>query len=145
MEFVVADVGIGVSDPDLLASALSFGGVPHTPRFDYTERRFESEDGEMILSVKDEMSQELGSRAGGRLAARMVRNLLGDDQVVVLDFADVSVISSSFADEVLGRLFVDLGPMTFANRIEIRNANPNVRGLIDRAIVQRTRLGNGGV
>ena len=103
-----------------------------------------SADGRMILSVKDEMSQELGSRAGGRLAARMVRNLLGDDQVVVLDFADVSVISSSFADEVLGRLFVDLGPMTFANRIEIRNANPNVRGLIDRAIVQRTRLGNGG-
>lgn len=137
--------GIGVSDPDLLASALNFRGALHTPLFDYTERRFESEGGEMILSVKDEISQELGSRAGGRLVARMVRNLLGDDQVVVLDFADVSVISSSFADEVLGRLFVDLGPMTFANRIEIRNANPNIRGLIDRAIVQRTRLGNGGV
>ena len=97
----------------------------------------------MILSVKDEIRQELGSRAGGRLVARMVRNLLGDDQVVVLDFADVSVISSSFADEVMGQLFVDLGPLTFANRIEIRNATPNIRGLIDRAIVQRTRLGNG--
>ena len=102
-----------------------------------------SEGSRMILSVKDEIRQELGSRAGGRLVARMVRNLLGDDQVVVLDFADVSVISSSFADEVMGRLFVDLGPLTFANRIEIRNANPNIRGLIDRAIVQRTRLGNG--
>lgn len=136
--------GIGVSDPDLLASALNFRGALHRPLFDYTERRFESKGGRMILSVKDEISQELGSRAGGRLVARMVRNLLGDDQVVVLDFADVSVVSSSFADEVLGRLFVDLGPMTFANRIEIRNANPNIRGLIDRAIVQRTRLGNGG-
>ena len=59
---------------------------------------------------------------------------------VVVDFTDVSVISSSFADEVFGRLFLDLGPRAFMSRIVLRNVDPTIDGLIDRAIVQRTRL-----
>jgi len=58
---------------------------------------------------------------------------------VILDFNGVGVISSSFADEVFGRLFVEMGPCAFMTRI----VDQTVEGLIDRAIVQRTRLGNG--
>ena len=131
--------GVGVNDPDLLAKALVFGGRTHEPPYDYVERRYGSEGDEMVFSVKDELGQDLGSRSGGRRARQVVENLLREDREVVLDFSDIPVISSSFADEVLGRLFVQMGPRAFMSRIRIQNANPTIEGLIDRAILQRTR------
>lgn len=74
----------------------------------------------------------------------MLENLLREGQAVTLDFSGVGVVSSSFADEVFGRLFVEMGPRAFMTRIAMRNVDRTVEGLIDRAIVQRTRLGNGG-
>ena len=73
----------------------------------------------------------------------MLDNLLRERRTIVLDFSGVGVISSSFADEVFGRLFVEMGPRAFMTRIEMRHVDPTVEGLIDRAIVQRTKLGNG--
>lgn len=131
--------GVGVNDPDLLAKALVFGGRTHEPPYDYVERRYGGEGDEMVFSVKDELGQDLGSRSGGRRARQVVENLLREDREVVLDFSDIPVISSSFADEVLGRLFVQMGPRAFMSRIRIQNANPTIEGLIDRAILQRTR------
>lgn len=73
------------------------------------------------------------------------RNLLGRQCSVVIDFNGLGVISSGFADEVFGRLFMDMGPLALMNRIEMRNVDSTVAGLIKRAIFQRTRPGNGGV
>ena len=73
----------------------------------------------------------------------MLENLLRERRTIVLDFSGVGVISSSFADEVFGRLFVEMGPRAFMTRIEMHHVDPTVEGLIDRAIVQRTKLGNG--
>jgi len=75
----------------------------------------------------------------------MIENLLREHRPVIIDFDGVGVVSSSFADEVFGRLFVEMGPRAFMIRIQMRNVDPTVEGLIDRAIMQRTRLGNGDV
>jgi len=64
-----------------------------------------------------------------------------DGQRIVIDFSGVSVISSSFADEVFGMLFVELGPMTFMRKIVFQNVSPTVNGLIDRAITLRAQQG----
>jgi hypothetical protein len=58
-------------------------------------------------------------------------------QRIIIDFTDVPLVSSSFADEVLGKLFMELGPMTFAQRLEFRNLSSIVRQLTDKAIAQR--------
>ena len=108
------------------------------------ERRFEENDtGEIVFSVKNEARGDIGSRHGGRRIRQVIENLLRDQVTVFIDFKGVGVISSSFADEVFGRLFVSLGPRGFMRRVEIVNAAPTVEGLIDRAILQRARLGNG--
>ena len=134
---------INVSDPELLGKALQFKGRSHDPPCDYIERKFENEAGELIFSVKDEAQRDTGSRQGGRRIRGMIENLLREQRQVVIDFDGVGVISSSFADEVFGRLFVEMGPHAFMTRIKVRNVDPTVSGLIDRAIMQRTRLGNG--
>ena len=136
---------IGLSDNGLLAKALQFKGESHDPPYDYIERKYETDGGEMIFIVKDKARLDIGSRQGGMRIRSIIKSLLRSHAPVVLDFDGVGVISSSFADEVFGRLFVDMGPRAFMTRIEMRNVDPTVEGLIDRAIMQRTQLGNGDV
>ena len=134
---------IGLEEKGLLEKALRFKGESHDPPYDYIERKYESEEGEVILELKSEARHDFGSRYGGRRIRAKIENLLRERGAIILDFAGVGVFSSSFADEVFGRLFVQLGPRAFMRRIEMRNVDPTVEGLIDRAIVQRTKLGNG--
>ncbi len=58
---------------------------------------------------------------------------------VRVDFADVPVISSSFADEFIGKLFVRIGALRFMRTFHIRGASPKVNSVLDRAILQRVR------
>ena len=74
---------------------------------------------------------------------RTIETLLREHHPIVLDFAGVGVFTSGFADEAFGRLFVQMGPCAFMTRIEMRNVDSTVAGLIDRAIMQRTKLGDG--
>ncbi len=131
---------IGSNDPALLERALEIGGRSGLPVYNYVERVFESEAGELVFRVKERAERDVNSRRSGARVRRQIENLLAEEDHVVIDFDGVDVISSSFADEVFGRLFLELGPVTFASRIPLRNTNETVRGLIDRAIVQRTRL-----
>jgi len=135
--------GIGLGESGILNKALRFKGKPHNPPYDHIEHRFENEAGQLVFNVKEEAKLDLGSRQGGQRIRRMIENLLQEKRPIILDFDGISVISSSFADEVFGRLFVELGPRAFMELIKMRNVDMTVNGLIDRAIVQRTKLGNG--
>lgn len=133
---------IGLDEAGLLERALRFKGKPHDPPRDFVERAFESNSGLLVVKMADRASAHFGSRKGGRHIRRVVENLLRDHPAIVFDFSGVGVFTSSFADEVFGRLFVSMGPRAFMTRIRMRNVDPTVEGLIDRAIVQRTRLGS---
>ena len=134
---------ISLSEPDLLSNALKFKGKTHDPANDYVERKFEGDEGELVFSIRKEAQRDVGSRLGGIQVRNAIENLLRNQPYIVIDFSDVSVISSSFADEVFGRLFVNMGPRAFMTKIRMHNVDPTVEGLIDRAILQRTKLGNG--
>lgn len=135
--------GIGVGDPRLLDRALQFRDQKHEPPFDYVEREYENEQGDLIFYMKEQAQRDFGSRQGGRRIRATIENLLRSHRPIILDFNGVGVFSSSFADEVFGRLFVSMGPRAFMTRIRMRNVAPTVDGLIDRAITQRTKLDNG--
>ena len=134
---------IGLGDQGLLGRALRFKGRSHDPPFDYVEREFETGEGILVLNMKEKASMDFGSRRGGVRVRNMVWNLLRAQPYIVLDFQGVGVVTSSFADEFFGRLFVALGPRAFMSRIRMIHVDPTVEGLIDRAILQRTRLGHG--
>ena len=134
---------IRCDDPNLLNKALRFQGKPHDPPFDFIEYKYGTEDdNKMIFFIKDEYAAT-SSREGGAYIRNKLETLLKDGKSIVVDFSDVSLISSSFADEVFGRLFVNLGPVAFANRIHLRKIDGTLQGLIDRAIKQRFHTGNG--
>ena len=87
----------------------------------------------------EEEADSFSSRESARGFRTKVANLMdmANDRVIALDFSNVPVISSSFADEVFGRLFSELGPVRFMRYVKLHNTSELVGSLIDRAIVQR--------
>lgn len=121
-----------------LSEALAFGSDPHRP-IDIVETLYETEDGSAIaLQLRNEQVG-FGSRIAGRQIRTKCRNLLNaePEKPLILDWDGVPLISSSFADELVGKLFAELGPLVFSARIRNTGMRRVVHGLIDKAIMQR--------
>ncbi len=132
------DATIDFSNPDLLENALVFRGRKHKP-VDYLELTYESHDSSDLVVPIQEHGISIRSRQAGLLFRIKLQNLLNQypESAVVLDLSGTPVISSSFADEVLGKLFEAMGPLSFSRRIVVRGANQTVQAIIDRSILQR--------
>lgn len=132
---------IDCAEPELLEKALSFGGKPQYS-YDYLEKSFEDEKDRVVILLCD-IADSFGSRLSGQPVRIKLENLLGmyPGRKVYIDFDGVPIMSSSFADEVFGKLFLAIGPTTFLQRIEFTNLSDISRGLIDRALGQRMMTG----
>lgn len=135
---VVAE--LDYSQPGLLEDALEISGSINRP-IDFIETHYESDDGEKILFQIAVEARSFGSRAAGEPLRRRLENLaeMASNKQIDIDFAGISLISSSFADEVVAKLFVQFGPVDFMRRFRIVNADRTVSDLIDKSIKQRTK------
>lgn len=125
---------------DLLGRALFFKGQSHTPAYDYIERYYQTDDtDDMIFNVKKEISF-FGSRESGKEARQKILNIMdGYKNTVVFDFDGVNLISSSFADEVFGKIHKEIGPIKFCLLFKFKNISSTIVNLLDRAITQRMK------
>lgn len=133
---------IDFSEPRLLEEALRFGGRKYSP-VDFVETEYERNvDGEIVFALKDE-SPSFGSRVAGKPVRTKLTNLMKmqSGEKIFVDFSGVPLVSSSFADEAFGKLFLEVGPVKFMQRFEFVNALDTVRHLIDKAISQRISTG----
>lgn len=133
---------IDFSDPRLLADALRFNGKQHKP-VDFVEIKYETNaEGDIHFMLSKE-SSSFGSRVSGKPIRNKLSNLLGmnDSGVVNVDFTGVPLLSSSFADEAFGKLFLLVGPVKFMQRIRLINMMETTEALINRAISQRMQVG----
>lgn len=132
------DALIDFSEPALLERALSIDGRIHEP-VDYIELHYEQDDLRSIPFKLNEQAFSFRSRPAGKPVRIKLGNIIQacPGQTVLVDFSGLSVVSSSFADEVFGKIFVELGPMRFMQTIRLVNVSPTVQALIDRAITQR--------
>jgi hypothetical protein len=123
----------------LLERALVFRGKRHDPSGDYIERIYQNEGEEIHFRVAKEIDA-FGSRESGQVARIKIENLMDNAKCPILfDFDGIHLISSSFADEVFGKLFIDLGPIKFGQLCRFVKVDPTVQTLIDRSITQRMR------
>ena len=132
--------GFDVSRTEELGEALRFEGKRYEP-FDYVESHFELGDQDVLLVRLKEESDSFGSRRAGEPLRNKLRNLaeMNPTHRIVVDFVDIPMVSSSFADEVFGKLFVELGALAFMRSFELRGMAPTITGFIDRALLQRSR------
>jgi hypothetical protein len=79
-----------------------------------------------------------GSRPPATSLRRKLLSLLPElSGPLVLDFEGVDSASSSFLDELLGRLAEELGPASFRTRIRLERASNRIRGMADVVVRQR--------
>lgn len=120
---------------EALGFAKMVGGM-----LDVIETDYETEDGKALLVRMREESAGFGSREAGLLVRTRLVNLLEAEpsKVLIIDWDGVPLVSSSFADEAIGKLFVELGPLHFASRVRNVKMEVLVYGLVNKAILQRT-------
>ncbi len=140
---VYAEIGLDASFH--LSDALGLGGEPFQP-VDIIETNYETESGDAVVLRLREESTGFGSRPAGRQLRTKCMNLLNAEPTkpLLLDWSAIPLVSSSFADELVGKLFAALGPLTFSTRVRNAGMEAMVRGLVDKAIMQRAaQVANG--
>jgi hypothetical protein len=65
-----------------------------------------------------------------------------DKQPLLLNFAGVKSASSSFLDELLGRLVLELGAPVFKSKVTVVNMSEHIKQMANVVIKQRLELGN---
>ena len=128
-----------------LSEALGLGGDPHQPT-DIIETVYQTDELDAMLLKLREESTGFGSRKAGVQLRTKCLNLLNAEPAkpLVMDWEEVPLVSSSFADELIGKLFASLGPLAFSARIRNIRMEAVVRALIDKAIMQRVaQVANG--
>jgi len=102
------------------------------------ELKFENEAGELTFKLTDH-SKNFGNRPTGERIRNLVFNLIVQNpgKSVAIDMDEIGVVASSFADELFGKLAVELGMLDFNRLIKIINVNAVCKKIIDEALVQR--------
>ena len=92
------------------------------------------------LIISEKAKGGTGTRASGKDIRLYTLNTAKlSSYPILLDFLNIDVISSSFADEFIGKLAADIGIIEFTNHFKIINANYFVKGLLNKAIAERIK------
>lgn len=97
----------------------------------------EDQAGRIVYKIA-ERAEGTGTRDAASRVKNELLNIMAEEQKpVTLDFTNVAVISSSFADELLAKLFLSLGLFQFNNLIKIRGLDPSQQKILQRSVLQR--------
>jgi len=85
---------------------------------------------------------DIESGVGTRKSGEKIRNELiniykQSSKNITLDFVNINIISSSFADELMGKLVTEFGFYGFNNIFKLKNMNSNVQSIVQRSVAQR--------
>ncbi|UTW64559.1 DUF4325 domain-containing protein [bacterium SCSIO 12741] len=137
---------IKVTSDFSISKALNFGMDEDYEPGNVIDYHYEMEDEDcLFLSMKNETTG-FGTRRSGKQINTKINNLIKakPSYPLVIDWEGVPVISSSFADEMIGKLFLKMGAISFSSIIRNTNMEPLIRNLLDKAIAQRLTQANDG-
>lgn len=122
-----------------ISEALDFDGTKKYIPLDIIDRNYELEEDDCFKLIMNDETTGFGSRRSGMQIRNKVENILNSNPhfPIIIDWSGIPVISSSFADEFIGKLFLQLGAMTFMARVKNRGMEDLINGLLDKAIAQR--------
>lgn len=119
-----------------LENALKFRGKDYSIIDLYIEN-FDDDQGHNYYSVKNH-SNGTGTRDSALRIKNEIMNLITETRKpVIVDFKEIAVISSSFADELIAKLLLELGLFQFNNLIILRGMNSQEQNILQRSVIQR--------
>lgn len=132
----IVDFQLNYAEDMSLDKALVFRGKPYEMISLHFEN-LEDEYGRINYRIT-ERSEGTGTRESAIRVKNEVLNILSEEQKpLTLDFTGVEVISSSFADELIAKLFLSLGLFQFNNLIKIKGLDSSQQIILQRSVLQR--------
>lgn len=82
---------------------------------------------------------EFGKSLGSRVLGKEVSNMIDfeKEEEIILDFRDVKMVTSSFADEVIGKNCAKLCLHNFFKKVQIINTSEQIKLILKKAIMDR--------
>ncbi|MBO4856164.1 MAG: STAS-like domain-containing protein [Bacilli bacterium] len=111
--------------------------IPDSNLIDVWEENLENSNGDHILKIS-----ELSKGTGTRPAALEMRNIalnlaIHNNNKVIFDFEGIGTLSSSYADELIGKLISDYGIVFFNRKFDIINLNKTNLIILERSVKMR--------
>ena len=126
------DFDKGISVPDAL------GGYDPT---NFRVEDLEDEFDRVVFRLAEKASGT-GTRDSGEAIRNEVMNIYKQtDGLIILDFDGVSLVASSFADELVGMLAVKCGFVAFNQRFRLVGMNDTVQAIVNHAVQKRLATG----
>ncbi len=121
-----------------IGKALQFNGIEYIP-LNIVDTEYELPDEDALLIHINKETTGVGTRKSGRQLRAKMLNLLGSKPgyPIYIDWEGIPVISSSFADEFIGKLYLEIGKEKFNSTVKNKNMEILIQQLLDKAISQR--------
>ena len=105
----------------------------------------EDVDGNIVIDLHSKKSGTGTRKSGEKIRNELINIYKQTNKTITIDFANINIISSSFADELIGKLVVTFGFYGFNNIIKLRNMHQNVQSIVQRSVAQRMMEGFNGI
>lgn len=93
--------------------------------------------GNIIIDLRGKESGVGTRKSGEKIRNELINVYKQTNKSITLDFANINIISSSFADELIGKLVTEFGFYGFNNIFKLKNMNSNVQSIVQRSVAQR--------
>ncbi|MBP6827156.1 MAG: STAS-like domain-containing protein [Saprospiraceae bacterium] len=108
----------------------------HKP-VNYRTESFEDDSGAVAFRLADAKTG-IGTRESGKRIRTDLINMFNDTKKgIIIDFDGLTVISSSFADELVGKMLVYFGFFGFNQIVRLKNMNQTIQAIVERSVAQR--------
>lgn len=112
----------------------------HGKEFDFTNlyaENLENDAGELVFRIS-ELAEGTGTRESAlRLKNEIINLMKTNKQIAVLDFSKINVVTSSFIDELVAKLLVELGLFQFNRYIKLTNMSITIQQTLQKSVIQR--------
>jgi len=97
----------------------------------------EDDSGNIQIDLQRKESGVGTRKSGEKLRNELINIYKQSNKTITLDFSNIKIISSSFADELIGKLVTEFGFYGFNNIFKLKNMNANVQSIVQRSVAQR--------
>ena len=97
----------------------------------------EDAEGRINIVFKSKESDKEIQKSGEKIRNELVNIQKQSGKNITLDFKDLNIVSSSFADELIGKLVAEFGFYAFNNVFKLKNMNTSVQSIVQRSVAQR--------
>ena len=135
----IVDLQIPLDRKIDIKKVLSLGDSNYAGPIDIIEMKYLSDNCDSTkITMRDETDGFGSRKAGEQIRIKAKNIMLAESSVpLIIDWDGIQMISSSYADEFIGKLFNEMGPINFMCRVHNTNMVLIVAELIDKAIKQR--------